>query len=174
MAVDYEALAQEHGFSRGAVEALAQAIVRGSGKQAQFNHPEFGGMGQWQPGMLMIGDMFNHSLKARVEQLCVKLALAYANEEIAPAPKMAVMQMRWWSDEYGEATAAGQQNDLKYAFFAEKRRLLIQRGESVTVYDTGDHRIVGVSQQQSNSLQNLTFQTERGVIREEDLTKIPT
>jgi hypothetical protein len=37
---------------------------------AQFNHPEFAGSGQWmQGGMLMLGDMFNHALKGRVDAL---------------------------------------------------------------------------------------------------------
>ncbi|MCA9912543.1 MAG: hypothetical protein KC496_04325 [Anaerolineae bacterium] len=172
MAVDYDALAREYGISRAAVEVLAEAIIRGNGTQAQFNHPDLGGMGQWQPGMTMIGDMFNQTLKAKVSQLCEVLARAYAAREIASAPEIAVMQMRWWSDEYGEATAAGQQNDLRYAFFAKKRRLLIQRGESITVYDTGDHQIIGVSQQQSNNRQDLSFQTERGMIHEGVLEKV--
>jgi hypothetical protein len=42
---------------------------------AQFRHPELGDSGQWtQGGLIMIGDMFNHALKARVESLCSALA----------------------------------------------------------------------------------------------------
>ena len=38
-------------------------------------HPDLGGMGQWsQGGMVMVGDMFNNALKARVDALCAELA----------------------------------------------------------------------------------------------------
>ena len=45
-----EKLAEKYGFSVAAVQTLATALQRGHGKQAQFNHPELGGMGQWMPG----------------------------------------------------------------------------------------------------------------------------
>ena len=42
---------------------------------AQFNHPELGGMGQWlRTGMVMIGDMFDTSLKRCVSDLSTELA----------------------------------------------------------------------------------------------------
>ena len=56
-------------------EALLTALVAGGGSQAQFNIPELGGMGQWsRGGMVMVGDMFNNALKARVDALCTELA----------------------------------------------------------------------------------------------------
>ncbi len=70
-----EDVAQRHGVSTDAVQALLYAVAAGHGTSAQFNHPELGGMGQWsQGGMLMIGDMFNNALKYRVDQLCNELS----------------------------------------------------------------------------------------------------
>src|SRR5271165_6965937 len=67
--------AERHGVSLDAALALLGALAEGNGRQAQFNHPDFGGMGQWsQGGMIMVGDMFNHGLKARVDALCNELA----------------------------------------------------------------------------------------------------
>ena len=64
-------LAQRHGFSPDAVLGLLEAVIHGHGSMAQFNHPEFGGSGQWMPGgMTMLSDLFNHTLKGRVEGLC--------------------------------------------------------------------------------------------------------
>ena len=69
--------AQRHGFGEEAVTRMLAAVAAGGGRMAQFDHPEFGGSGQWMAGgMLMLGDMFNHSLKARVEGLCTDLASA--------------------------------------------------------------------------------------------------
>jgi hypothetical protein len=46
---------------------------------AQFSHPDFGGMSQWSPGMTMGGDMFNKSLKSKLDAVCTELA-AYVVE----------------------------------------------------------------------------------------------
>ena len=53
-------IAARHGVSADAVLTLLNAVAAGNGTQAQFNHPDLGGMGQWsQGGMIMVGDMFN-------------------------------------------------------------------------------------------------------------------
>lgn len=73
-------VANRHGFSPQAVTELLVALEQGGGTQAQFNHWEFGGMGQWSlGGMVMIGDMFNNGLKARVDSLCTELSNVLAN-----------------------------------------------------------------------------------------------
>src|SRR6202021_3797691 len=54
---------------------LLGSLAQGNGTQAQFSHPDLGGMGQWsQGGMIMIGDMFNQGLKYKVQQLCEDMA----------------------------------------------------------------------------------------------------
>ena len=68
-------IASRHGTSADAVEHVLMALVAGQGTQAQFNHPDLGGMGQWsQGGMTMVGDMFNNALKAKVDAICSDLA----------------------------------------------------------------------------------------------------
>ena len=68
-------IATRHGVSLDAALGLLGALAQGHGRQAQFNHPDLGGMGQWsEGGMIMVGDMFNHGLKARVDALCNELA----------------------------------------------------------------------------------------------------
>lgn len=86
--------AQRHGFSFDAVVTMLQAVAAGGGSQAQFSHPEFGGMGQWSSGgMIMVGDMFNNNLKYRVEGLCIDLSNALANSNLyAPPPQPTSMQ----------------------------------------------------------------------------------
>jgi hypothetical protein len=74
-------LAARHGMSEGAVQAARDALERGGGRLAQFSHPELGGYGQWMPGMTQIGDMFNHALRGRVEQLCQELSARWQRRE---------------------------------------------------------------------------------------------
>src|ERR1700735_1149423 len=70
-----EDVARRHGVSLEAAAALLGALAQGNGSQAQFNHPDLGGMGQWsQGGMIMVGDMFNHGLKYHVDALCNEVA----------------------------------------------------------------------------------------------------
>ena len=179
-------LAGAHGVSVDAVEVLLRALAAGNGTQAQFNHPELGGMGQWsQGGMIMIGDMFNHGLKYKVSQLCDELsgllrhravfALAPAQQsQFASQTSGASLSVQgsgfgaWWPADLGSPAASGSQNDMSYAYFPLSRRLAIRLGGTVRIYDTGDHAIGGVSQQQGGD-QSLTFTSQRGLVRVADL-----
>ena len=180
-------IAARYGVSFDAAEHLLMAVIAGQTTQAQFNHPELGGMGQWsQGGMIMIGDMFNNSLKAKVDGLCSELAalVRNANLHFAPAQQQSQSQYQghgaslfvpgshsqgnWWPEELGQAASVGSQNDLRYAYFPSSRRLAINIGGRVTVYDTGDHQIGGFSQQQGGD-QSLTFTSQHGLVRVSDL-----
>jgi len=167
------AMAARHNVSTDAVYHLLMALSAGGGTQAQFNHPELGGMGQWsQGGMIMVGDMFNQSLKYRVDALCNDLAGSMAAAwPFAPAPMAAqggFAPVGRWPAELGAPSSSGSQNDMAYAVFPATRRLAIERYGLVTVYDTGDHQIGGVSQQQSGD-QSLTFTSQYGLVRLYDL-----
>lgn len=68
-------LAQRYHFSFDAVLSLLHSVINGNGSMAQFNHPEFGGSGQWmRGGMIMISDMFNNQLKNSISGLCQELS----------------------------------------------------------------------------------------------------
>ena len=74
-------IAQRYNFSPDAVFSMLQSVINGNGSMAQFNHPEFGGSGQWmRGGMIMLGDMFNNNLKNSVGGLCQELANLIANQ----------------------------------------------------------------------------------------------
>ena len=73
-------LADRHGVSREAAATLLQAMAAGGGNQAQFNHAELGGLGQWsRGGMLMIGDMFNDVAMFGVAGLSIAMGQAPAS-----------------------------------------------------------------------------------------------
>jgi hypothetical protein len=166
MADTIDDIASRHGFSPAAARVVAEALHHGGGRMAQFSHPELGGMGQWVAGgMIMIGDMFNNGLKARVDALCRDLAaLPVAEPERQPVSN-------WWPGDLGTPSATGAQNDMRYACFPDQRRLAVMRDGRVRVYDTGDHRIGGFCQQQSGS-QSLTFTSQNGTVRLEDLFEV--
>ena len=78
-------LAQRHGLSTDAVTHMLVAVHNGNGTMAQFSHPDFGGSGQWmRGGMTMVSDLFNHQLKARVDNLCNDISNALATHQLVP------------------------------------------------------------------------------------------
>jgi hypothetical protein len=189
-----EELARRYGVSSGAVMTMLQGLIAGGGSMAQFNHPEFGGLGQWtRGGMTMVGDMFNNALKAKVDGLCSELSDLLASEPFIRRPGGCQSQTQsqsgrgdvpgevslfvaseggtagtWWPADLGAPSSTGSQNDLRYAYFPAARRLAINLGGKVTVYDTLDHQIGGVSQQQSGDA-SFTFVSQRGLVRLADL-----
>ena len=185
-------VATRHGVSLDVALTLLGALAQGNGRQAQFNHPELGGMGQWsQGGMIMIGDMFNQGLKHRVDALCKELADLLRNrplggveaarfqsqsqsgggEEVSLYVAGTGSASGWWPMELGSPSSTGAQNDMRYACFPGRRRLAIQQGGRVGVYDTGEHAISGFSQQQGGD-QSLTFTSQFGLVRVADLALI--
>lgn len=70
----------------------------------------------------------------------------------------------WWGVDLGAASATGSQNDIRYAYFPASRRLAMGMGNHVTIYDTEDHVISVVSQQQSGDA-SLSFVSQRGLVR---------
>jgi hypothetical protein len=185
-----QSIAERYGVSADAALTLLRALVAGQGVMAQFSHPELGGMGQWsQGGMTMVGDTFNQSLRARVDALCTELAsLLRAQPPVGAAvpsqsqsqhqsgaPGVSLFASRagssagaWWPAELGSPSSAGTQNDMRYAVFPAAHRLAIEKSGRVTLYDTGNHVISGVSQQQSGD-QSLTFTSQRRLVRLTDL-----
>jgi hypothetical protein len=169
------------------------AVMEGNGTMAQFNHPDFGGAGQWmQGGMTMVGDMFNYALKSKVEGLCAELSKLFMNQQPDLFRSMSSQsqsqggqqqgghgqvslfvpggggQGNWWPPELGVAASTGSQNNIRYAYFPSSCRLAVEINGQVTVYDTQDHQIGGVSQQQSTDA-SLTFTSQYGLVRVENL-----
>lgn len=171
-------IAGRHGFGREAGLAMAEALAAGAGGMAQFGHPELGGMGQWsRGGMLMIGDMFNDNLKGRVRGLADDLSAAMNDGAIAPERRSSHggggygSFGHWWPDELGQPSSTGAQNGQRYAVFPEARRLAIDDGERVRIYDTGDRQIDGAAQQQGGR-SSLSFSGPFGTIGIEDLKEV--
>jgi hypothetical protein len=189
-------LAQRYGVSADAVMTLLQAVLNGKGAMAQFDHRELGGAGQWmQGGMTMVGDMFNHGLKAKVDGLCSELSQLLATQPFVPFATFQLQSQgqakgrqergddvldtasvslfvpetpgraagQWWPAELGFANGIGAQNQVRYAYFNQTHRLAVELNARVTVYDTLDHQISGVSQQQGRG-GSLTLTSQHGTV----------
>ncbi|MEE6139416.1 SHOCT domain-containing protein [Mycobacterium sp. 050128] len=160
-------IAQRHGLSQEAVLSMLFALRAGGGTMAQFDIPELGGSGQWmRGGMTMVGNMFDNALKARVDALCNDLVQLLATTTVFP-PATAHTQLdiganNWWPADLGVPSSSGAQNDVRYAFFPGTRRLAIQIGGVTRVFDTGEHHIGGVQQQQGGGYGSVVFTSQLG------------
>ena len=76
----------------------------------------------------------------------------------------------WWPDGIGQPASSGGQGDLHYAFLTGHRRLAIQRDGEVAFYDSGEHRIGGVSQ--SGRGQTPAFTGQNGPVRLDELKEL--
>jgi hypothetical protein len=175
-------LARRYAVSTDAVMTMLQAVVNGHGSMAQFSHPELGGSGQWmQGGMTMVGDMFNYGLKSKVDGLCSELSQLLGQQPFVPPPARTQSQSQqdgaslfvpdapglasghWWPAELGSPNGTGAQNQIRYAYFNPARRLAVDLNGHITVYDTLDHQVGGVSQQQGGG-SSLTFTSQYGTV----------
>lgn len=69
----------------------------------------------------------------------------------------------WWPEALGQPATSGAQDGMKYAFFPDTHRLLIEQDGTTTTYDSGDHRIGGVAQQAGGTA-SLTFSSQNGTV----------
>ncbi len=79
---------------------------------------------------------------------------------------------KWWPDDLGDPSSSGAQNDVRYAYFPSSCRVAIERDGKVEIYDSGDHQINGVSQQQGGSGHSLAFTSQEGNVKIADLRKV--
>ena len=165
-------LAQRHGFGEDAVRAMWDAVVQGRGAMAQFSHAEFGGRGQWmRNGMVMIGDMFNRPLAARVGALCDDLARSLAEHPALVGTADQRPPNAWWPAGLTQPAATGAQNDMRYAWFPLQRRLAIEREGRLELYDTAHHEIGGVAQQQGTN-RTIRFTSQDGLVDLDTLERL--
>ena len=175
-------LSAKYGVSTDAVRVMLEAVRLGNGTMAQFSHPELGGRGQWMAGgMTMVGDMFNHSLQARVSGLAGELSNMLASTPMympgpdratagGPGPVYPGNPGSWWPGELGRPGSSGSQDDSRYAVFPQARRLAVQSGGGpVRIYDTLDHAIGGVQQQQGGLPGTMSFTSQHGTFTVESL-----
>ena len=164
-------IARRYQLSEEAIEHMLAAVNNGAGSMAQFNCPELGGSGQWmRGGMTMVGDMFNHGLKSTVDNLCNELSTLLANTQVFPVVSSnSSNSNQWWPDGLGAPHSSGSQNSSRYAVFSN--RLAVESAGQVTVYDTLDHQINGISQQQGNDA-TLTFRSQHGMVSLDSLPRV--
>jgi hypothetical protein len=117
-------------------------------------------------GMTMVGTMFDNALKARVDALCNELAQLLTATTVfrasATQSQVGFTSANWWPADLGVPSSSGGQNDARYAIFPSTRRLAVQIHGITKVFDTGEHHISGVQQQQGGGYGSVSFTSQFG------------
>jgi Short C-terminal domain len=172
-------IARRYALSQEAVLSMLFAVNSGGGTMAQFSIPELGGSGQWmRGGMTMVGNMFDNGLKSRVDALCGELSQLLATVTVFPRTTAdssgGNTSGNWWPADLGMPSSSGGQNNSRYAIFPNTRRLAIQVDGLTRVFDTGDHSIGGVQQQQGGTYGSVNFTSQFGTFDVSSLRELGT
>ena len=117
----------------------------------------------------MIGDMFNHGLKAKVAALCQALQPLVLDDIASETDEPeSPNNWRWWPKAYGQPDASSAQNQRRCAYFSKVRRLVVEIDGIRQIYDTGEHRIMGFSQQNGE----LRFRSQLGTFGLAELRRV--
>lgn len=172
-----KALAAQYSVSEETVQILLVGLKQSGGYQVQFNIPELGGMGQWQGGMVMVGDMFNYSLKAKVAELCSALVpivqelIQEEQTERSAADQTASLKQKS-AKTRSSPSFSGSQNGAKYTYYAAEDLLEIEENGKVETYNTKGYALSGVQQAQDNAGRTLSFSYPGGAVKVKDLKKV--
>jgi hypothetical protein len=74
---------------------------------------------------------------------------------------------KWWGDGLGDPAASGSQGGARFAFFPDKKLLLIERAGRIQLFDSGEHYIGSVLQLHQGKA--FVFTSEQGPINLDDL-----
>ncbi|WP_428660115.1 hypothetical protein [Runella sp.] len=171
-------IASKYNVSEETVRTLLEGLKLSGGRQVQFNISELGGMGQWQGGMVMIGDMFNNSLKAKVAELCAELSplsqtvLEEEKKQEEAKPQKKNETSKKPAEKRTLASFNGSQNGHRYAYFASEEVLELEEDGKVTKYSTKGYPLSGVQQSQDNGGRSLSFTYPGGTVSAKDLKKV--
>ncbi|HEY1065363.1 MAG TPA: SHOCT domain-containing protein, partial [Pirellulales bacterium] len=113
-----------------------------------------------QPGLLRTGSFQSQSQSSGgTHQHQTAGGSSFGSSSLfAPDPNS-----NWWPQDLGSPSATGSQNNARYAYFADSRRLAVDTSGDVWVYDTQDHHIGGFSQQQGSG-GSITFTSQYGTV----------
>jgi hypothetical protein len=180
-------IAERYQVPEEKVRELYQRMQQTGGRQCQFECEQLGGPVQWMPGMITVSRWNDHALRARVDGLCSELsAIVQGSDTAAPAalrrepgtaPAAGNVTIAagesWWPAKFGHPAAAGAQNGVRYAYFPQRQRLLIQQGARIDAYDTEGKHLTGAAQQQGGASSSLAFTSAGGPVEVRELRCIP-
>lgn len=177
--IDYPRIAQKFHVTVRVVEILAELIQQTRGEEARFDIPELGGKGIWKPKQgAIIGNGFNEALNQRATALCNEIVAlqkkeperdetTYVINDLDETVAMLPIEIQqpalgiWWPEHLGDdPDLIGNAGTMRYAYFAEKNRLVIQHNLRNRIFDMTGHKLITVSAGRAAGFFNTLVTTE--------------
>ena len=94
-------------------------------------------------------------------------------EPMKPMKPMEALPSDWWPAGLDAPASSGSQDGWRYACFPRQRRLAVEREGQVALYETGDHVMSGVRQNQGSGPEaGPVFTSQHGDVPLESLRKV--
>lgn len=172
----YQQLSNTHHVSVEAIQVLVRALVEGGYRSANFNHPELGGVGKWNGGDVILGDMSQEALRLKIWRI-VQGLLPTLQQTIPPEPIQeadATFVMPWWNDvTLREPVLKGMFESTTFGYFLEGARVVVKQSEHITHYDASGHLVTDLQMMSGARGQMvLVLQTLSGDIAVSDLPQL--
>lgn len=158
---DYDQLSVKYRVPMRVIENIIEIIQNNIGDNTFFDIPELGGIGLWHPkNGAHIGNGFNRELNNRATELINEVRRISQKEaqrddttivsnldnthglmpaSITPSAKT------WWSERYGTTpTITGNVGGLRFAYFKDHDRLVVQNNLRNRIFDTTGYEILDI------------------------------
>lgn len=171
------------------IETLALQIQRSQGADVEFDIPELGGKGIWKrDNSVKIGNGFNKELNNRATELCKDIEALLQDDQrreettfiskledttgLMPA-SIQPSSKTWWPERYGlKPTFTGTAGSLRFAYFKEKNRLVIQHNLRNRIFDTTGYEISDIKSAKNPGFFNTVIVTQKGNVSIIKLTEV--
>jgi hypothetical protein len=188
-------IAQKYGLPGGIIRKLASELEKTAGQSVRFDIEEIGGKGSWRLNEIAsVGNGKNADLNDAVTELCVEISEKIRediyDEDEAPTlvsrsrQKVtlddtiesladALKHSAWWDARYGsDPEKTGSVSGMKFAYFAQQRRLILRQGLRSRIFDTENYNVQDVIPGDEPGFFNLIVLTIEGDLRLTDLHEV--
>ena len=160
-------IAQRHGLSREAVLAMLFAAAHRRRQHGPVRHPRTRRLwamdaGRDDDGRQHVRQRAQGARRCAVQRVGAVARHHHRVSRVGRERAGRFTSGNWWPADLGVPSSAGGQNDARYAVFPSTRRLAIQINGATRVFDTGEHQIGGVQQQQGGGYGTVSFTSQLG------------
>jgi hypothetical protein len=188
-------MAQKYGLPGAIIRKLASELEKTAGQSVRFDIEAIGGKGSWQlHETASVGNGKNADLNDAVTELCVEISEKirediYDEDEAPTIVSLSRQKVTlddtieslaevlkpgaWWDMRYGaEPEKTGSVSGMKFAYFAQHRRLILRQGLRIRIFDTEKYNVQDVIPGDKPGFFNLIVLTIEGDLRLTDLREV--
>ena len=188
-------IAQKYDLPTHIIRKLASELEKTAGQSVRFDIEEIGGKGSWRlHEIASVGNGKNADLNEAVTELCTDISEKIREElydeddeptivsrsrqkvtldETIESMEAAIKASVWWDARYGaDPEKAGNVSGMKFAYFAQHRRLILRQGLRNRIFDTGNYNVQDIIPGDEPGFFNLIVLTIEGDLHITDLREV--